>query len=526
MIAGVLRTPVLVVGAGVAGSVLALELAHHQVPSIVVERASRPPRHPDLNLVNGRSMELLRRLGLTAEIRKHGLDPDSPTEFIWSRALDQPPVLVTQIPSVNQLRHRYALSNDGSTPVEPYLLLPGEQLTGRLRDAARAHPLIDLREGWTFTDLRLEPDRTVATVLEAGTGVRHVIEADHLAGCDGAQSTVRRCLGVPMERLCPPSHHYTIYFRSPDLARRSERPSTIIAAGITLTWRHDRDFWVGHLPLGPGEETATDPATLLHGRLGIELPAPEILGVAQWDDALEVATTFHRGTAYLAGDSAHRFHPAAGYADTCIDDAVDLGWKLAAAINGWGGPMLLASYAGERRQRALLDRELLARMLETRRRFARMAAAGASREFLAGVLREEPPQMETAGVRGSATSSVVWQDRYSCTTALATLPGTRPPALRLSGGGQLFDRLGPQFTLVDLTDDAAGTRLAASANARGVPVTHLAITDPSVRAGWRSRLVLVRPDQHIAWRADDAPSDWQRVLDVVTGHRAQDHVNT
>jgi hypothetical protein len=57
-------------------------------------------------------------------------------------------------------------------------------------------------------------------------------------------------------------------------------------------------------------------------------------------------------------------------------------------------------------------------------------------------------------------------------------------------------------------------------------VTHLAITDPSVRAGWRSRLVLVRPDQHIAWRADDAPSDWQRVLDVVTGHRAQDHVNT
>jgi 2-polyprenyl-6-methoxyphenol hydroxylase-like FAD-dependent oxidoreductase len=531
MIAPVLRTPVLVVGAGVAGSVLALELALHDVPSIVVERASRPQRHPDLNLVPGRSMELLRRLGLATEIRKHGIDPDFPTDVIWSRGLDQQPVLVSQVPSVNQLRREYATIQDGSTPVEPYLLLPGAELAAGLRDAVRSHPLIDLREGWTFTDLRLEQDGAVATVLEAGTGIRHVIEAGYLAGCDGAQSTVRRCLGVSMQQLTAPAHHYTVYFRSPDLARRSERPATIIAAGITLAWSQDRDFWIGQLPLDPDEATVTDAAKLLHDRLGIGLEAPQVLGVVQWDDALGVATAYRRGAAYLAGESAHRFAPPGATVDTCIGDAVDLGWKLAAAINGWGGPTLLSSYEGERRRRALVDRELLARTLETRRRFGRLAAVGASREFLADVLRQEPPLVETAGTGltgGAAPSPVVWREARDCRTrrtASTTRPGVRPPAVRLPDGEQLFDRLGPQFTLVDLTDDATGTPLVRSARARGIPMTHLTVTDAAVRASWASRLVLVRPDQHIAWRTDDTPSDWEVVLGVVTGHQTQDHLN-
>ena len=107
MNAPVLRAPVLVVGAGVAGSVLALELARHQVPSIVVERASRPPRHPDLNLVRGRTMELLRRLGLAREMRRYGVDPDSPADVIWTQDLDQTPVGVA-VPSANQCAHATA----------------------------------------------------------------------------------------------------------------------------------------------------------------------------------------------------------------------------------------------------------------------------------------------------------------------------------------------------------------------------------------------------------------------------------
>ena len=495
MTAPVLRTSVLVVGAGVAGSVLALELARHDIRSTVVERASRAPRHPDLTLVRGRSMELLRRLGVAGEIRRYGLDPDCPADVIWSRGLDQPPVLVSQVPSANQVRDRYAAVHDGSDLVEPYLLLPGAELAGRLRAAARDHPLIDLREGWTFTDLRLEPDGTVATVLDAGTGIRHVIAADHLAGCDGARSTVRRCLGIPLEHLGAPAPHCTVHFRCPDLTGRPDRPSTIIASGITLTWHEDRDFWIAHLPLSPDEAADVDPARLLHDRLGIGTDTVEVLAVAQWDGALGVARTYRRGAAYLAGEAAHCFDPAAGHADIGIGDGVDLGWRLAAVLHGWGGPDLLTGYDSERRRCALLDRELLARTFETRRRFSRLAAAGASREFLADVLRQEPPQIETAG------SGAV-------------------------GGGRFLDRLGPLFTLVDCTDDRSGAALTAVAQARGIPVTHLPVTGPAARRLWDSRLTLVRPDQQVAWRGDEAPVGWAAVLDAVTGHRSEDHVNT
>jgi hypothetical protein len=157
-----------------------------------------------------------------------------------------------------------------------------------------------------------------------------------------------------------------------------------------------------------------------------------------------------------------------------------------------------------------------------------LSAAGASAEFLAGMLRQEPPQMDPAGLGadgGCAGSPVIWREPALAETSSATRPGARPPAVRLPGGDQLFDRLGPEFTLIDLTPRADGRSLVAAAVARGIPMTHLPITDPAVRTGWAGRLVLIRPDQHIAWRGD-AAGEWHPVLDVVTGHRQQDHVNT
>jgi len=519
----VLRTPVLVVGAGVAGCVVALELAHHGVPSIVAERASRPPRHPELTLVSGRSMELLRRLGLAAQIRRHGIAPDSPADVVWVRALGEPPVLVSTLPPAGDMPG--AAATGGAAPIEPYLLLPGSELTGRLRATARAHPLVDLREGWTFTDLRAEPGAAVAVLLEAATGTRHIVEATHLAGCDGAQSTVRRCVGVTMEHLTAPVHHHTVYFRSDDLVRPPAYPRTIITAGVTLSWRPDEKLWIARLPLSAGEATA-DPAELLEDRLGLGPGSADIAGVAQSEETLGIATAYRSGPVFLAGEAAHHLHPPGETVDTCVGDAVDLGWKLAATVAGWAGPALLASYEDERRRRALIDRELAARALETRSRFGRLAAAGASQEVLAGVLGQEPPQTDFTGTGpadGAARSGVVWR---AAGEASRTAPGLRPPAVRMADGGQLFDRLGPQFTLVDLTDSSDGSALVAAAEARGVPMTHLAVTDAAVRDRWEQGLVLVRPDQHVAWRSGAGPAPWDAVLDVVTGRRGQDHVNT
>lgn len=510
------------VGAGAVGAILALELAYHNVASIVVERAVTGPQHPGLDFLAGRSMELLRRLGLTELIREHGVTTDHPTGLQWSQGFDDPPILVSPDHS-----GQTAL-DDGSVPVERHQRVSGAQLAKQLRDAVRRHHLIDLREGWTFTGLRIEPDGAVAELVEAGTGDRHFVEARHVAGCDGGHSTVRRCLEVPMEQLAAPARHCSVYFRSEDLTRRFARRglSTVIVGDIALVARGDHDTWVGHLGLVPDEQITTDPVAMLRAILGVRLDPTEVLGVTQWDDSLAIATTYQRGPAYLVGEAAHRFHPVTDRADISIGDAIDLGWKLAAVINGWGGPGLLASYERERRPRALIDREMLARALETRRRFSRLAKAGATRELLAQVLRQEPHQLGTAGLQigDQLASSVIWtEDRpqwsipagVQHTIAL----GGRAPAVRMADGSQLLDRLGSELTLVDLTDNDAGRPLVEAALERRIPMAHLATADPAVRARWDHPLVLVRPDQHVAWRASTPPKDWDNVLNLVTGRK-------
>ncbi|WIM94366.1 FAD-dependent monooxygenase [Actinoplanes oblitus] len=466
------RTPVLVVGAGPTGAVLALELARHGVPSLVVERASRPPHHPELNLVGGHTLDLLRRLGVAERILAAGLDPDGHDTAVWSRSIGRRPVATAPLPPPDRP------GADG-----PGVLVTGTDLVVRLREAARAHPLVDLREGWIFTDLRPVTGGAVATLLDGHTGIRHTVAADHLAGCDGARSTVRRCLSVPMDETLTSGHYYTIQFRSEHLARRFPRPATLIADGIALTRCSGPGMWLGHLPLDDPDAETADPIALLHSKLPDALAASQILEVTQWPDPLGVARTYRRGAAYLAGQAAHTLHPPSITVDTCLGDAADLGWKIAATVHRWAGPGLLDSYERDRRPHAVRDRGLLSRELATRRRFGRLAAAGASRERLAGVLRRDELRHAGAGT---------------------------PPRLPT-------DWLGPQFTLVDATESGSGRALVATARTRGIPMTHLAVADAPPRNRWPDRLVLIRPDQLVAWQSAGETADWDGVLDRVTG---------
>ncbi|PRX46962.1 2-polyprenyl-6-methoxyphenol hydroxylase-like FAD-dependent oxidoreductase [Prauserella shujinwangii] len=523
------RVPVVVAGAGPVGAVLALELARHGVRSVVVDKTTGPSRHPKMDYLNGRSMEFLRRLGLATVIRERGVDPRHPFNFVWSRDFQEPPIAVWNYPSAAELTRRIESVNDGSVPVEAHQRVQGSLLEDILRQRMRSVDLVDFREGWELVDLR-EGDDDVTVELRATGGAGHrSVRAGYLAGCDGANSTVRQRLGVSVAQYGPTTLHRDVYFRSTDpvLRRHGRAFLTIAAGGLTLVSRDEDATWTGTVHLADDRVRALDPVDHMRQCLGADFRVDEVLDVVEWEGRLAVSESYRSGRVFLAGDAAHQFYPTGGHgANTGIGDAVDLGWKLAALVHGWGGPGLPASYERERRPVALFNREMCANLLEVWLRFPRLVADGASREHIAGFLEHETYQMDNLGIHFGYrySSPLIRRDdedtpppwRWNAITA-STWPGGRAPSVQLADGTALFDLFDSGLTLVDFSADGTGAELVKRAERRRIPVKHLAIDDDHVRRCWERDLVLVRPDQHVAWRGDRLPRDCDDLLDAVTG---------
>lgn len=499
-------TPVLIIGAGPVGAVLALELARHGVASTVVERSRAAPLFPKMDFLNGRTMELLRRLDIERTVRAVGVPAEYPANFVWTAGLDRPAIAVWPYPAPAE-----------QDPLVAYLRIPGSVLEDTLRAELRRHPLVDLREGWLCTGL----SASGATVRDTHGG-DHRVDASYVIGCDGAGSAVRRALDVGMPVVAPPTRRISIYFRSADPALRPYGRAfvTTSSTGVTLVSRNERDLWTASFQASEVD----DPVAVLREKLRVDVAVDEVLAVSQWQGALAVADAYRVGPVFLAGDAAHQYYPFGGHgANTGIADAVDLGWKLAAVTTGWAGSALLDSYETERRPVALFNREMCANFLEVARRFAQLSADGASDAHLAGFLAQETGQVSNVGIHfGYRYSSPVicaedaQAPRWDWGAIVPTTwPGGRPPSMP-ANGEPLFDRFGAGFTLVDLSGVAAGAVLVKEAVRRGIPMTHLTVDDPAVGAAWERELVLVRPDQHVAWRGNAAPDDWGAVLDQVT----------
>ncbi|MFI7546116.1 FAD-dependent monooxygenase [Actinoplanes sp. NPDC049599] len=522
------ETTVLIVGAGPVGAVLAMELAHHGVRSVVVDRSPGPSRHPKMDFIHGRSMEHYRRLGLADPIRRHGVAPDHLFNFQWIETLDRPPVSVWEHPSVEQTRRRMAEVNDGTVPREPYQRVMGSRLEELGRRQLSSLALVDLREGWTFRGYTAEGDSVVAEL--AGPDGSHHVRARFLVGCDGANSTVRRAAGITVDDATGPVEHRDVFFRSTDpvLRRNGLFFLTVASRGLTLVSRDGDQLWTGTFPLFDAAQRDADPVAVLRERLGVDFAVDEVLVVAHWEGRLAVADAYRAGPVFIAGDAAHQFFPTGGHgANTGIGDAVNLGWKLAAVAQGWGGPALLESYEAERRPVGLLNREFCGNLLDVWRRYPALAAAGAGRARLTAFLERERYQIHNTGIhfgdsyRGSPVVAGAddAEPAWDWTRIVATTtPGWRLPSVRLDDGTELHDLLGPELTLLDCSESKAGTAIADEAAVHGIPLVHVAIEDPHVRSMLERPLVLVRPDQHVAWRGA-APADPGAVLDVVRGRR-------
>jgi hypothetical protein len=284
--------------------------------------------------------------------------------------------------------------------------------------------------------------------------------------------------------------------------------------------------WFFHAPLPSGAGDNPDIPALLHVAAGFTFAcAFDHLGF--WDLRVAVAENYQAGRIFIAGDAAHNHPPYGGFGlNNGLEDAVNLGWKLAARLQGWGGDALLASYDAERRPvfhevaqdfiaaRIARDKEFLDRHNPNRDRADFERAWKARESDVGDRSKAYAPNYEGSPVVFGPPGGVTGAHGVHSFAARA---GHHLAPRALSRGENVFEQLGPAFTLLAFGRDEAAIAFARAAQTLGIPLAVIRDSYGDERVDYAARLVLVRPDQFVAWTADDAPGDAAVVLRKVTG---------
>jgi 2-polyprenyl-6-methoxyphenol hydroxylase-like FAD-dependent oxidoreductase len=527
---------VCIVGAGPTGLTLALELSRRGVSSVLVERNLAPGPWPKMERCNARTMEIFRRLGLADTIRAAAHPPDGSMDIAIVSNLCDPPLAVLKYPTVRQLRERIAECSDGSLPLEPYQVVSQYTLEPILRAAVARCANVTTRYGATAESFEERQDCIELRVQ--GADGPAAIRARYLVGCDGGGSTIRKQLDIKLEGRGNIAKLRQVFFRCADLFQKTRVHR---ARHYWFADPHGSFFVVQddgvHFTLHSTLPREADFAAAIRSLAGCDIEV-EVLHVNEWTMHLLVAESYGRGRVFIAGDAAHLVIPAGGLGmNTGVGDAVDLAWKLAGAVQGWGGPALLASYETERKAVGRRNRDAsgfgTAGLLIWRSAFrpniredsADGAATRAQVAQLANVAQRRNHEM--AGVElgySYAGSPIVCaepgpshESDYFHYIPSAS-PGSRLPHAWLSDGRAIQDVIGVGYTLLDFSQHGDTKSLQVAMRALGAPLDVVRLDEPQAHRVCGRRLVLLRPDAHVAWRGDELPANCAPIARAVTGN--------
>ncbi|MCF8478037.1 MAG: FAD-dependent monooxygenase [Pseudolabrys sp.] len=528
-------TFVLIVGGGPAGLAAAIDLTWRGVPFILVSENLDTAQHPKCNVTNARSMEHFRRLGIAKDLRSEALPAD----------IERASAYVTRFcgTEIGRLPRAQA---DWPTPEIPATIsqIVLERTLRHIAESRRGEPLLYGHKLESFT---ADDDGIVANIVNVTSGEKLTVRARYLLGTDGAGSTVRRELGFRMAgedgkvpRAFMGGTMLSHYIRVPGLTAASGRKPAMMTWIVNPEMRammysqDGREGWVTHYQVPGGVEWRDlDPREIIRKMIGTDLDF-EILSGGPWTGGLAlVAEHYRSGPVFLAGDAAHLYTPLGGLGmNAGIGDIMNLSWKLAAVHQGWAGPKLLDSYEVERRPIGVRNSQLGVRCAavmdgweippdfeaDTPEAQAKRAALGAR------AIVEDRPQYRTVGIQLGERyedSDIVWPDGSPAPADDWEIyqplerPGARAPHVWLEPGHALYDHFGAGFTLLDFGGPEAAMAFERAAQRRGVPLKVLPVAE--IDAGpYRGKLVLVRPDQHIAWHGDDV-ADPLAVIDRARG---------
>jgi 2-polyprenyl-6-methoxyphenol hydroxylase-like FAD-dependent oxidoreductase len=533
----VFDTQVIIVGAGPVGLTLAIDLGRRGIRCILLEQKAAPQFLPKMERCNARTMEIYRRMGLSQKIRDAGFPRDVPMDVFIVTTLTEPPLLHLPYPSVAQAQEQIAATNDGTQPLEPYQLISQYTLEPLLKSVADAMPEIDVRYGCEFMSAEQGTDGVRARVKRGSTVEQ--ISADYLVGCDGGSSLVRRQLGIKLQGDANLQQFRQALYKCDDLFDRipigkgrhyhvaDNHASFLIVQDSTR-----------HFTLHSVVDTDADMATMFEKVVAMPVQY-EMLSVGQWRQNLLLADKYSDGRIFLAGDAVHLVIPTGGLGmNSGVGDACDLSWKLAATLQGWGGPKLLESYEIERRQVGGRNVEASRQASRGRRAWRAMvkpnirdntpegAQTRAELTRVANVEQRKSNEMIGAelGYRYVGSPVIAQEEGEGpahefMTYVPTTWPGVRLPHVWLDDGTALHDKIGDGYTLLRLGGNAANSAPLARAFAGyGVRFAALDIADARPRELYGYDLLLVRPDLHVVWRGNSLPGEADKLAALVTGH--------
>jgi 2-polyprenyl-6-methoxyphenol hydroxylase-like FAD-dependent oxidoreductase len=508
------NSEVVIVGGGPVGMGLAIDLGRRGVSCVVIERYADPQPIPKGQNLTQRTLEHFYFWGIEQDLRAARTIPKD--------------FGIGGLTAYGTLLSHYTYDWMQRELVRPYYFTDNERLPqyateAVLRRRAAALPAIRTLYGWIAEEIRQDGDGVDVVVADRATGERRTIRGTFAVGCDGSRSLVREQAHITQTRSDHDRKMVLLVFRSRELHGLLERyPGksyySVLHPDLDGYWKFFGRVdlgttWFFHAPVPAG--TTNDNFNFreyLHAAVGAEFDV-EIDHIGFWDLRIASADRYRNGRIFIAGDAAHSHPPYGGYGiNTGLEDAVNLSWKLTAALEGWAGPSLLDTYDEERRPVfRSTARDFIERAIEADRRFLRgfspdrdKAAFEAEWNARRSGARSEVNAFEP----NYAGSSVVWGEASAgCSAsgshAFKARPGHHLAPQPLSTGRNVFEELGPGFTLLSFgRDEVAAEAFLQSAAAQRVPLKVVRDTWTGGRERYEAGLVLVRPDQFVAWAGD------------------------
>jgi len=544
-----IETKVLIVGAGPVGLTLALDLAWRGVDVIIAERRQeRELPSVKCSQISARSMEVFRRLGIANKLRESGLPADYSNDVVSCSNVVG--IELARVPIPSRAERFTAVDGPDAwwpTPEPPHRInqIFFEPILFAYAASQPRIRILNCTEVETFTQ---HTDGVVVVTRDVQSGEQKSIACPYLVGCDGGRSVVRKAISAKLIGTPVIQRAQSTFIRAPELMNRLPgKPAWLYFSlnsrrcGSTIAI-DGRETWLIHnfLYNGEAEFNSIDRDWAIRAILGVGPDFRyEVISKEDWVGRRLVADKFRDRRVFLCGDAAHLWIPHAGYGmNAGIADAANLSWMIAATFSGWAPPAILDAYEAERQP-----------ITEQASHFTAGIAAKIMKQR-----REIPVELEAPGPAGDALRARIGKEAYDlavqqqCCGGLnfgyfyrdspivaydddehpaytmqdftsSTIPGCRAPHFWLRDGRSFYDALGPDYTLIRLDPTTSVSGIVAAATQRRMPLAILDVDTKDAPAIYEDKLVLVRPDQHVAWRGFNEPAASIDLIDQVRGAR-------